>query len=224
MTKAKPNPLTRKVGPLPVYAYLVVAVAAFLVLRGRSTAAKASTLNATPVPVSTSASGDDSGAAGGGGSGGGPDTSMPLDLLSKLFSSQTGTIDTLTQALVQQQTAQPAATQTAPGQDATIPTAAQASGVTVVGATPEGYPLYQSPNPANPPTVDPGFDLVSSAATTSGGATPWLDMATPATQPHVSTPTVAKPAAVHYYTYKSEVPLQGGQTLHFTSGKGYYAA
>ena len=37
-------------------------------------------------------------------------------------------------------------------------------------------------------------------------------------------PVVRKAAPVRYYTYKKNVPLNRGQTLHFTKGKGYYAA
>jgi len=36
--------------------------------------------------------------------------------------------------------------------------------------------------------------------------------------------TAAAPKKITYYTYKKNVPLKAGQTLHFTSGKGYYAA
>jgi hypothetical protein len=34
----------------------------------------------------------------------------------------------------------------------------------------------------------------------------------------------AKPAPVNYFTFKRQVKLQPGQTLHFKKGKGYYAA
>src|SRR5262245_61030407 len=37
-------------------------------------------------------------------------------------------------------------------------------------------------------------------------------------------PSKTQPAAVKYYTYKTQVKLGTGQTLHFKSGKGYYAA
>ena len=33
-----------------------------------------------------------------------------------------------------------------------------------------------------------------------------------------------QPVAGKYYTYKAQVKLGAGQTLHFTKGKGYYAA
>jgi hypothetical protein len=56
-----------------------------------------------------------------------------------------------------------------------------------------------------------------------------------ATKPVQKTPAVSKPAAkavpapakqppARYYTYKNQVKLGKGQSLHFTSGKGYYAA
>jgi hypothetical protein len=39
------------------------------------------------------------------------------------------------------------------------------------------------------------------------------------------TPTKkVQPVAGKYYTYKAQVKLGAGQTLHFTKGKGYYAA
>lgn len=41
--------------------------------------------------------------------------------------------------------------------------------------------------------------------------------------PGTKTGTKSK-AAVKYYTLKKNVPLKKGQTLHFTHGKGYYAA
>lgn len=50
------------------------------------------------------------------------------------------------------------------------------------------------------------------------------------TSPSVTTAaqksTVSKSSSTpaHYYTYKSQVPLLSGQTLHFQKGKGYYAA
>jgi hypothetical protein len=43
----------------------------------------------------------------------------------------------------------------------------------------------------------------------------------------VSPTTTAKPqtsSIARYYTYKTQVPLAAGQTVHFTPGRGYYAA
>jgi hypothetical protein len=37
-------------------------------------------------------------------------------------------------------------------------------------------------------------------------------------------PVVVKKAPARYYTYKRQVPLRPGQTLHYTPGRGYYAA
>lgn len=45
-----------------------------------------------------------------------------------------------------------------------------------------------------------------------------------AAKKHAVTQTKTKPATHKYYTYKKNVPLRAGQTLHFTRGKGYYAA
>jgi hypothetical protein len=51
----------------------------------------------------------------------------------------------------------------------------------------------------------------------------------PVSKTTTASKTAAKTAAAvktptRYYTYKKNVPLRKGQTLHFTSGKGYYAA
>lgn len=59
------------------------------------------------------------------------------------------------------------------------------------------------------------------------GSTSTGNGAVPATS---TTPAVTHPAAkvastpTRYYTYKKNVPLAKGQALHFTTGKGYYAA
>lgn len=48
---------------------------------------------------------------------------------------------------------------------------------------------------------------------------------TPAQMPAAATPSKAKQtaAATRYYTYKRDVPLGKNQTVHFTAGRGYYA-
>jgi hypothetical protein len=61
---------------------------------------------------------------------------------------------------------------------------------------------------------------------TDGGAAVRAALAT------VKAPTSSAPLAsvltttapIRYYTYKADVPLAAGQSLHFTTGRGYYAA
>jgi hypothetical protein len=45
-------------------------------------------------------------------------------------------------------------------------------------------------------------------------------------QPAAATTVKPKPQPVvsQYYTYKRDVPLKSGQTVHYTPGRGYYAA
>lgn len=47
-----------------------------------------------------------------------------------------------------------------------------------------------------------------------------------ASTPHSTATSIGKaaPSPIRYYTYKKNVPLATGQTLHYTKGKGYYAA
>lgn len=73
---------------------------------------------------------------------------------------------------------------------------------------------------------------IASATFPGAGSSP-LKTTTTAAKPQASKPTAtptkkttasAPKPAVKYYTYKKDVPLKKGQTLHFTTGKGYYAA
>lgn len=58
-----------------------------------------------------------------------------------------------------------------------------------------------------------------------GSFAPIISYASPTA---VAPTQTAKPAVVssptHYYTFKNQVPLKQGQTLHYTKGRGYYAA
>lgn len=47
---------------------------------------------------------------------------------------------------------------------------------------------------------------------------------TPAPTIKSTVTSTIKPSVTRYYTYKRDVPLGPGQTVHFTSGRGYYAA
>lgn len=66
------------------------------------------------------------------------------------------------------------------------------------------------------------------SAAGNGNTSPVTNTPTkPKSQPKPPTkkPAAAKPTAVvpiHYFTYKKDVPLKKGQTLHFSAGKGYY--
>ena len=68
---------------------------------------------------------------------------------------------------------------------------------------------------------------VSGVTASSGGyQTPSAPPPGPSPVKSSTTTAIAKAAKAptRYYTYKKNVPLAAGQTLHFTKGKGYYAA
>ncbi len=68
------------------------------------------------------------------------------------------------------------------------------------------------PTPAPITIATPGGTVTSSANFVYG------------TNPSAAAPSKPQPAAIRYYTRKTQVKLGAGQTLHFRSGKGYYAA
>jgi hypothetical protein len=80
---------------------------------------------------------------------------------------------------------------------------------TAVTVTVPAPPADVVPAPA-PITLSTPGGVVTSAANFAYGAT---------TSSKTAQPTTAK-----YYTYKAQVKLTPGQTLHFKTGKGYYAA
>ena|SRR5260221_8989555 len=69
--------------------------------------------------------------------------------------------------------------------------------------------------PEEAPLPDPGPIVI----TTPGGT-----VASSANFVYLTPVKKMQPVAGKYYTYKAQVKLGAGQTLHFTKGKGYYAA
>lgn len=107
---APPNPpstggsfadrLTRKVGPLPVWAWAaVILTVGYLIYRRSGGGAAAQT---TTAPLSTSTSGTDTGAVSGGGGSGTPSSNLTPDLFGHIYDANVGTIDALTNAIVNQ--------------------------------------------------------------------------------------------------------------------------
>lgn len=99
--KAK-QALTRKLGPLPVWAWAAAVLGVYLAYSRLPSRAAASQTTAVPVTGSTSGAGSAAQEPSGGG-GGSPATNMPLDLLTKLFGQQAGTIDSLLSQVLQTQ-------------------------------------------------------------------------------------------------------------------------
>ncbi len=76
-------------------------------------------------------------------------------------------------------------------------------------STQTGYGVGDMPGGANAPTVT---HVAPSVAGTAGA---------PAAVHVAAKP--AKPAPSRYFTYKRDVKLSPGQSIHFTAGRGYYA-
>lgn len=184
-TKSSGKGLKKKLGPFPVYVYLIgiVAIVGYIIYKKRQsgTSSTAGSLNQQVIPIAVP-SGGQSGAASTQGTTQGTtqgfsDTaSTPIDFPSDYVTStdfQSG-LDTLGNQI----------------------------GASIAQIT--------FPPPSVNITVPPATVI----------------------QQTVKSKTAAKKAAVKttaqkptkYYTYKKNVPLKAGQKLHFTKGKGYYAA
>lgn len=126
---------------------------------------------------------------------------------------------------------------TAPGVRAGVPIPANATNVRIL---PGGGATYQTPSgtiveqPVGKPRyvirAAPGAAPASRPASPAGAA-PARPAAAPTSSPYYYGGGGARPApparpapAVRYYTYRTQVPLRAGQTLHFAAGRGYYAA
>jgi hypothetical protein len=200
--KGKGSGLTRKLGPLPLWAWALIGLAGgyFLYKRMAGTggpsavASQAAQTSAETAPSSTGLTG----------SAGSPsDTGqMSSDLISALGGQQA----TILQELE-------ATNQDVLGLAASQISAAQANGVSPSSTTETQPVTGQQPGGSNSPTYYFLSPSLSGAPAASKPAT----TASVAPQP--------KPGvATKYFTYKRDVPLAGGQTVHFTSGRGYYAA
>lgn len=199
--------LTRKVGPLPLWAWLAVAaVVGFVLFRrvGKGSSSGVGPALDNQAPASSSAGvADMGGSLGLAPSAGSPgDTGVTTsDYIAALGGERQDLLGAITAAnadvlgLAQSQIAA-AQTQTALG---SFNTQTQpAVGVEPNSNTPQI--VYVQPQVVTTPAQRP-------PATTA---------------PVKAMPTVTTPS--RYYTYKRDVPLGRGQTVHFAAGRGYYAA
>lgn len=200
--------LRRKVGPFPLWLLLLVAAAVAYYLYRRHTNQAGSNAVATQSLVTSSATPSE--ATGLVPSAGAPATSSSAgdtgQSTSDLVSALGGQQASLLQALeaTQQNLIELAGMQIA---------AAQQSPQISPSSTTETQP-YTVPQPggSNAPQVYYLAPNVSGAPSSSAPA--------PTTAPKPA----AKVTPLRYYTYKSQVPLGPNQTVHFTTGRGYYAA
>lgn len=86
-----------------------------------------------------------------------------------------------------------------------------------------GQLVYNVPSSGGAGASGSGKDPYLTTTESSAPAAPAVQPPTPKPLPKVVARRPPAPA-VRYYTYKRNVPLVGGKTLHFTKGKGYYAA
>lgn len=182
-SKSKGKGLTKKVGPLPVYAYLIgVAIVVFYLYYrrrnsngGSSSVAGSQNQQIIPsgivVPQTQGISSQDN-------SQGGYSNPAPTDSSPLYFPSDYATETDLANAV----------------NDVKNNTAASIAAIT-----------FPQPN------INITVPKTSVSSTTTASKT-------------AAKKAASTPKKITYYTYKKNVPLKAGQTLHFTKGKGYYAA
>lgn len=198
--------LKRKVGPLPLYAWVVVAVLLvgyFLFFRKGSAAAQTAPETAADIPVQSAAD-QATGLVPSAGSS--ADTgSSTSDLLAAYGAENSNLTGALLQtqqnviALAQAQQSALAAT------TAVVPN--EHSDFAQIIPQPGGpnAPMISYPSPATSTVTKP---VVKAATTVKSAGSTAKTAATP----------------VKYQTYKRDVVLKAGQTVHFKTGSGYYAA
>jgi len=204
---AQSSGLKRKVGPLPLYGWVLLAVGVvgyFVFFRGSKSSTGVAVSSLPGAATSATDYGQSTGDIPSAGSPGASD-SATSDLVSALGAENSNLLSALVQtqsnvvALAQAQGQNLLASQTLPND-------------TTIGAT-----VQAQPGGSNAPTVQYVFPNVTGSISST---------ATKAAAKTSSAGSTAKKAVtpVKYFTYKRDVPLKAGQTVHFTSGKGYYAA
>ncbi len=202
----KSSGLKKKVGPLPLYGWvlIVLAVAAYFLFFRRGAGSSAAPETAAAIPVQSSA--DQS-------AGLVPSAGSPSDSggsTSDLLNAYGAETAALTGALLQTQANVVALAQ---AQQSNL----AASTAVPANDTSSGSFVSSQPGGSNAPSFSFSFPNITNTATKP---------AVTAVKSTVSAGATAKKAAtpVKYYTYKRDVKLGSGQTVHFTTGRGYYAA
>lgn len=200
----KSSGLKRKLGPLPLYAWVGVAVLLigyFLFFR-KGTGGDNATAASIPV-VSTPD--QQAGLV--------PSAGSPADngsSTSDYLATLGHTNDTLVSALLQGEQNVVALAQTqqyALASQTAVPAIDNSNGSVV----------SQAPGGSNAPVVNYVFPSVTGTVGSAATNTATKAGATASTAKKAATP-------VKYQTYKRDVTLKSGQTVHFAAGKGYYAA
>lgn len=151
--------VTRKVGPLPAWAWLALIAGSYLVYHHyRQVAASTPQAQFSPAvgaasPANTATAAGDEGAASGGGPG---MPELPSDLLAQFFSRQAATIDALTSAVAG--------------------TSAVAAAPSEAGA-PQGAAASAGPASDPTPGIDPASAVASVGAKTGAAIAKWLGIA-----------------------------------------------
>lgn len=209
------NPLTRKLGPAPVYVWVAAAAAAYLgyrYLTGGGSAGGGAGVGTSGLGVPSTSNGGgatDSGSSGGGGAS--PADAFSADMLANLLGDNATLEATLADALVGASSAIAGL-----GGEA-LSQLGQLQGSIIGSYTPRDPIVVQVPSPV---TVVPAQSPSSGIATVP---TPSTTYTSPAGSAANVIPKQVS-GTIRFYTYKANVPLAAGQTLRFAAGKGYYAA
>lgn len=87
-----------------------------------------------------------------------------------------------------------------------------------------GYYAAGSPAPPTPSRPASSQSIANSSASSGGAAlTATQPVAAATSQPPARAGSSGSSAGTTYYTYRADVPLQPGQVVDFTAGRGYYA-
>lgn len=201
--------LKKKIGPLPLFAWVVVAVLLvgyFLFFRKGSASAQTAPSTAADIPVQSTA--DQSAGlvpSAGSSADSGSSTSDLLAAYGAENSNLTGALLQTQQNVVALATSQ---------QNALASTSAVNS-----SDTSNGVIASTQPGGSNAPSFSFSFPNITSTDTV---AKPAAKTAATVKSAGSTAKTAATP--VKYQTYKRDVVLKQGQTVHFRTGSGYYAA
>jgi hypothetical protein len=212
---------------VPKWAWVVaalVAVGVYLYFRSRSSGSSAAPTTTDASPVDTASLGGTPQGDTGGGAGGASGT----DLGTALGDLESAQQQFLADFLANQQGMDSAGISPADWQSLSQQLLAQIGALQSTAPVAPGSPIQPDTAATPAPTPAPAQRTVAVPTGVSVTNTPTAAALTvPVFATHetqLATQHGAGGQPVRYYTYKKQVPVGAGQTLHFATGRGYYAA